>query len=242
MSEPRLLIDAPLHEAASVVLEEDQARYVGAVMRIGVGQTLRVFNAKDGEWRASVAAVAKRGLTLTVQSQIRTPAPTRDLTLLFSPLKRQATDLVIEKATELGVRRIVPVFTKRTVAETVRLDRLAAIAREAAEQCERLDAPTIAPASPLSEVLSAWDTAVPVLWAAERSDASSIPDVLGQKLPTAAALAVLIGPEGGFDAQEQAALAAFAPVHPISLGPLILRAETAAIAALALVQSAWRSR
>ena len=143
MTEPRLMIDAALAEGVEIALDEGQSRHVGTVLRRDVGDALRAFNARDGEWRARVTEKTKRGLRVRVEAFVRAAVAAPDLDLLFAPVKRHATDLIVEKATELGVRRIRPVITQRTIAETVRVDRLAAIAREAAEQTERYDAPEI---------------------------------------------------------------------------------------------------
>ena len=284
MAQPRLMIDASLAADAVLDLDEGQARYVGAVMRLEAGDALRVFNARDGEWLALVAAKTKRGVAVRVESFIRAARATADLDLLFAPVKRHATDLIIEKATELGVRRIRPVITQRTIAETVRLDRLQAIAREAAEQTERFDAPEIFAPLSLAKALDGWDASRPLIYADEAGDEADAPwggeggrampllDALqnmrpllprgggvGEEgrsdAPTSANLnaphpltpspqgrggpALLIGPEGGFAPEERTMLRGLAFVTPASLGPRILRAETAVIAALAVIQAAW---
>lgn len=276
MPDPRLLIDQALSAGAEIALDDAQARHVGAVLRLDVGDGLRVFNARDGEWRAKVTAKSKRGMSVQAQALLRAPRAVPDLELLFAPVKRHATDLIVEKATELGVRRIRPVITQRTIAETVRLDRLNAIAREAAEQTERFDVPEIYGPVSLVKALDGWDGARLLIYADEQGDEASAPwggdtgraaallevlDALGvafDKLkltpgvrhaepveaqvdlaPPPHKLALLIGPEGGFTTEERAMLRALAFVQPVSLGPRILRAETAAIAALSIIQAAW---
>jgi 16S rRNA (uracil1498-N3)-methyltransferase len=252
MSQPRLLIAQALAEGAEIELDENQARHVGAVLRLDPGDALRVFNSEDGEWRATVSAKTKRGMSVRVQAFIRPPRTPPDLDLLFAPVKRHATDLIVEKATELGVRRIRPIITQRTIAETVRLERLQAIAREAAEQTERFDAPEIRDATPLSKALDGWDAARPLIYADEAGDDDSAPwgGEGGRASPmlealralTAGApskLALLIGPEGGFTPEERRMLRDLTYVIPVSLGPRILRAETAVIAALSLIQASW---
>lgn len=260
MPEPRLLIDQPLHAGAELALDEAQARHVGAVLRLELGGAIRPFNARDGEWRARISAKSKRGMSATVEMQLRQARPTPDLDLLFAPVKRHATDLIVEKATELGVRRIRPVITQRTIAETVRLDRLQAIAREAAEQTERFDAPEILEPQSLARALDGWDATRPLIYADESGDDAEAPwggesgraKPVGEALRswTAGALvgggacgpsrlALLIGPEGGFTPEERRMLRALPYVLPVSLGPRILRAETAVIAALSVIQSAW---
>lgn len=234
---PRLLIDQPLTANAEIALDEAQARHVGTVLRLGPGDDMRVFNAVDGEWRARVCVKGKRAMEVRVESFLRPPRDAPDLDLLFAPVKRHATDLIVEKATELGVRRIRPVITQRTIAETVRLDRLRAIAREAAEQTGRFDAPEICDPLPLPRLLDGCDRTL--IFCDEAGDAAPILDALQALRPSTEKLALLIGPEGGFAPEERAMLRASALVTPVSLGPRILRAETAVIAALTLIQAAW---
>jgi 16S rRNA (uracil1498-N3)-methyltransferase len=274
MAEPRLLVDQLLRPGAEIPLEEGQARHVGAVLRLERGDILRVFNATDGEWRAHVSGKTKRGMSVRVEELLRAVRSTPDLDLLFAPVKRHATDLIVEKATELGVRRIRPVITERTIAETVRVERLQLIAREAAEQTERFDAPEIFEAEPLEKALDGWERERALIYADEARDdglwggdegrAPPIREVVRALPPwereppsldegedhaegeasaplraAASKLAVLIGPEGGFSAEERRMLRALDFVMPASLGPRILRAETAVIAALSVIQSAW---
>lgn len=271
MAEPRLLVDKLLRPGAEIQLEEAQARHVGTVLRMELGDILRVFNATDGEWRAHVSSKTKRGMSVRVEELLRSVRATPDLDLLFAPVKRHATDLIVEKATELGVRRIRPVLTQRTIAEMVRLDRLQTIAREAAEQSERFDAPEIFEAEQLTAALDGWDEARAIIYADEAGDEAGAPWG-GQKgraqpiatalraipawtseaphevgpaqapadaAPQRAKLALLIGPEGGFAREERAMLRRLPFVTPVSLGPRILRAETAVIAALSVIQAAW---
>lgn len=247
MPNPRLMIDAALTPNAELQLDEDQARHVGTVLRLEEGDGLRVFNARDGEWAARIVAKKKRSISVRLEARLREARPTPDLDLLFAPVKRHATDLIVEKATELGVRRIRPVITQRTIAETVRVDRLQSIAREAAEQTERFDAPEIVAPLSLAKALDGWDASRPLVyadeagdeegaaWGGERGRAAPI----AQALPSGDALALLIGPEGGFTPEERRMLRALPFVVPVSLGPRILRAETAVIAALSVIQSAW---
>jgi 16S rRNA (uracil1498-N3)-methyltransferase len=238
MPVPRLFVEAPLAVGADVALGEAQARYLASVLRLGPGARVRLFNGADGEWSAEVGAAGKRGATLRCREATRAQILPPDLMLLFAPVKRHGTDLIAEKGTELGVRTLQPVITKRTQSETVRADRLRAIAIEAAEQTERLDVPEIRDAAALTAILAGWDDARPLLFADEEGDAPSLPTALAGKA-AAAQLALLIGPEGGFDPEERHMLRALPFVTPISLGPRILRAETAVIAALALIQTHW---
>jgi 16S rRNA (uracil1498-N3)-methyltransferase len=246
MANPRLLIEHTLTPGAEIALEEGQARHVGAVLRLEAGDALRVFNATDGEWRARVSAKSKRGMRIVVEARLREARAAPDLDLLFAPVKRHATDLIVEKATELGVRRIRPIITQRTIAETVRLDRLSAVAREAAEQTERFDAPEILAPVSLAKALDGWDASRPLIFADEAGDAPPLLDALtpsprgeGGGGRGGAAIALLIGPEGGFAPDERRTLRALPFVTPVSLGPRILRAETAVIAALSLIQAQW---
>lgn len=248
---PRLLFGQRLEEGTVIALDQDQARHVGTVLRLGEGEQVRVFNADDGEWRARLAASSKRGISIRVEEKLREPRAVPDLDLLFAPVKRHATDLIVEKATELGVRRIRPVITQRTIAETVRLDRLSAIAREAAEQTERFDAPEIMAPVSLPRALDGWEVGRPLLYADERGEDESAPwggdmgrangvlDAINAPATSPGALALLIGPEGGFAPEERRMLRALTFVTPVSLGPRILRAETAVIAALSIIQAAW---
>jgi 16S rRNA (uracil1498-N3)-methyltransferase len=256
MANPRLMIDAALEAGAEIALDEAQVRHVGTVLRLNEGDALRVFNTADGEWSARVAAKTRRSMSVRVDTFVRAARATPDLDLLFAPVKRHATDLIVEKATELGVRRVRPVITQRTIAETVRLDRLQAIAREATEQTERFDPPEILAPLALAKALDGWDGSRPLVyadeagddakapWGGERGRATPIGDVLTSWMASETAgrpkrLAVLIGPEGGFTKAERDMLRALPHVIPVSLGPRILRAETAVIAALSVVQSLW---
>ncbi|PZO55936.1 MAG: 16S rRNA (uracil(1498)-N(3))-methyltransferase [Alphaproteobacteria bacterium] len=251
MAEPRLLIDAHLRLGAAIALDEAQARHAGTVLRLDVGDTLRLFNADDGEWRARIVEKSKRGMGATIFEFIRPARAAPDLDLLFAPVKRHATDLIVEKAAELGVRRIFPVTTQRTIAETVRVDRLSTIAREAAQQTERFDAPEIHEAQSLPRALDGWNASRRLIYADEAGDDPNAPwgGETGRALPVAEALgsgpqvprsmALLIGPEGGFTSEERRMLRSHPYVVPVSLGPRILRAETAVIAALSVIQAIW---
>jgi 16S rRNA (uracil1498-N3)-methyltransferase len=255
MAVPRLYIDSTLAEGEEIALDQDQARYLVQVLRLKTGAEVRVFNARDGEWRGSLAETSKKGGRLTLVERLRPPArPASDLHLLFAPVKRARTDIIVEKATELGVQAIRPVTTRRSIAERVRTDRFALIAREAAEQSERLDAPAIAEPEPLARVLDRWaetDGARRLLFLDEaaggegspwrRADADAPPALealrAAESGPEHEPWAVLIGPEGGFDPEERERLRGLPFVTAASLGPRILRADTAAIAALTLWQA-----
>jgi len=249
MPDPRLHIDGEIDTGAPLDLTDAQGSKLTRVLRLGVGASVRVFNGW-GEWAATIAAADKKGVRLAVGAMISQPRTSRDVTLMFAPLKRDATDLVVEKATELGVRRIMPVITARTIVEAVRIERWAMTAKAAAEQSERFDVPEIDAAQPLARALDGWDAARPVVWCDESGDDPALPwggqsaasppmleALSARPMPRAAAL--LIGPEGGFTPEEQRLLRALPFVIGVSLGPRILRAETAAIAGLTLLQAAW---
>jgi 16S rRNA (uracil1498-N3)-methyltransferase len=231
MSTPRLYLETHLSAGLEIEAEPGQAHHLGAVLRRSVGDAVAVFNAQDGEWAGRITALRKDRCRVALEAQSRAPAPEPDLRLMVAALKRDAMEWLVEKATELGVAAIHPVITRRSVADRVNQARLAAIARGAAEQCERLSLPVIHAAMPLHAALAAWD-GVRLFIAAERAGAPALPQALaGQRLP----LGLLIGPEGGFDRAELDAARSYAFVKTIGLGPRILRAETAAVAGLAVL-------
>ncbi|KXV27674.1 16S rRNA (uracil(1498)-N(3))-methyltransferase [Gluconobacter japonicus] len=225
-SDPRLyleVLDVTFTEGLELPLPAGQAHYLGNVMRQAVGDAVRVFNATDGEWAATLQTLRKDRGTIVLGAMERPPQPTDGVELLFAPLKRDATELVIRMGTELGVTAFRPVITERTNTHRLNLDRLALIASEAAEQCERLDIPMIHPPEPLKTVLSTWPDDKPLFAALERRP--------GEDGPLKAA-ALLIGPEGGFSDTEVLLLQRHSAVHALTLGPLVLRAETAVCAGL----------
>jgi 16S rRNA (uracil1498-N3)-methyltransferase len=249
----RLCVSDPLSQGASLNPAPDQARYLISVMRLPVGAELLLFNGRDGEWRARVEAVGKRDCVLRIEALARPQTAVPDLELVVALVKRGPLETIVEKATELGVRRIRLVTTRRTNADHTRIERLQAIATEAAEQTGRLDVPEILPPTKLDALLGGWDAGRRLMFCDEAGDdpdaewggsAGRAQPVL-QALDAAAAgpWAVLIGPEGGFAPEERTALRALPYVAPVTLGPRILRADTAAIAALTLWQAAlgdWR--
>ncbi len=233
----RLHVEQPLGPGQALALEGAQARYLFAVMRLAPGDALRVFNGRDGEYAARVREAGKRRGVLELAGRLRPPALPPDLWLVFSPLKKARTDMIVEKAVELGVRRILPMRSARTTAERFRHDRQAAHAVEAAEQCGVLWVPELTAFAPLTRILDNWPAGRALIFC----DAAA-PGAPALSLPPAPA-AVLIGPEGGFSPEERDRLCALEAVTRISLGPRILRAETAAIAALGLWQAQrgdWR--
>ncbi|TAN60811.1 MAG: 16S rRNA (uracil(1498)-N(3))-methyltransferase [Magnetospirillum sp.] len=228
----RLFVSAPLAAGQAVAATRDQTHYLGAVMRAALGEAVLLFNGVDGEWRCRIDSLAKAGAALVPEQQTRPQAPEPDLWLLAAPLKRDRTDLVAEKATELGVSRLWPVFTRRTNAGRVNLERMRAHLIEAAEQCERLSVPELTEPAPLDKVLAGWPDGRTLLFLDEGGGGVPLAEAA-----TAGPTALLVGPEGGFDPEERRMLAAKPYTRPVSLGPRILRAETAAIAALAVWQA-----
>jgi 16S rRNA (uracil1498-N3)-methyltransferase len=230
----RLFVDQPLGPGQPVALSEGQAHYIVSVMRLGTGAQVLLFNGRDGEWRARLEQAGRRQAILVAEEQT---APLRlppDLWLVFAPLKKARTDFIVEKATELGAARILPVQTRFTNADRIRQDRLQAHAVEAAEQCGGTFVPTVEELQPLDRVLDGWPAGRRILWCDEHlaGQAVSLPGDRAR-----GPWAILIGPEGGFAEGEQARIRAMPGVTPISLGPRILRADTAAVAALTLWQS-----
>ncbi|WP_421779952.1 16S rRNA (uracil(1498)-N(3))-methyltransferase [Falsirhodobacter deserti] len=233
MSEIRLFVDAPLQVGTDVALTEAQAHYLFGVMRQGMGAPVTLFNGRDGAWRAEVTRAAKRGGTLTCVQQT---APLRlppDLWLLFAPIKKARTDFIVEKAAEMGASRIIPVNTRFTNSERIRQDRLQAHAVEAAEQCGGTFVPEVTDIQQLDRLLADWPVDRRIMWCDESLTGARA----GLQAAGHGPWAILIGPEGGFAEAEQARLRAMAQVIPVSLGPRILRADTAAVAAMALWQA-----
>ncbi|NNL35958.1 MAG: 16S rRNA (uracil(1498)-N(3))-methyltransferase [Silicimonas sp.] len=234
----RLFVDQPLGPGQSVVLSRDQAHYLFGVMRLGQGDALFLFNGQDGEWRADVAEAGKRGGTLVCGEMTKPQGAPPDLWLLFAPIKKARTDFIIEKAVELGTARILPVQTEHTNSERIRRDRLQAHATEAAEQCGITYVPQVGELARLDQVIADWPEDRSLWFCDERLAGQG-----GGLMTRPAPAAILIGPEGGFSEAERDHLSGHAFASAISLGPRILRADTAAVAALTLWQSQigdWR--
>lgn len=233
---PRLYLDHRIAADVAIPLSQDQLHYLSSVMRRGDNAELLLFNGRDGEWRARFAPEGKRAGAAFPIEQRRTQQPTEaDLWLLFAPLKRGPVDLIAQKATELGASRLLPTVTAHSQADRINSDRLNRIAIEAAEQCERLSLPEIDAPKPLADRLADWPEERALIVCAEAGEAKPIAQALkGLKGRPAA---ILTGPEGGFGTAELDLLAGLAFTHPVSLGPRILKAETAALAALACFQA-----
>jgi 16S rRNA (uracil1498-N3)-methyltransferase len=222
---PRLFVRTPLGEGGRVELDSGQANYLGNVMRLGESAEVLTFDGSSGEWLARVADAGKKRMTLVVERRTREPEAIPDVWLAFAPVKRTQTDWLVEKATELGVAKLIPVMTRRTIAERVKLERLEAIAIEAAEQCGRTRLPAIDEPVPLAQLLRQEDR---TLYFADEGGGEPAASAF-----KAGPATILTGPEGGFTNEERAAIRSAPNAIPISLGPRILRAETAALAALA---------
>jgi 16S rRNA (uracil1498-N3)-methyltransferase len=237
----RLFMEADLAEAATVSCSSAQANYLKNVLRLKAGDDILVFNGRDGEWRSELAEAGKRGASLLIHAQVRPQEGGPDIDYLFAPLKRARLDYLVQKATEMGVAQLRPVLTRRTMPERVNVERMRANAIEAAEQCGILRIPEVRAPEKLETVVAGWDATRPIVFCDEASEESCPLSALARLQP--GPLALLIGPEGGFDESERALLASKPYVARISLGPRILRADTAAVAALALVNAVlgdWR--
>ncbi len=241
----RLFVRGPLSAGAEVDLDQGQSNYLVNVMRLGEGAGVLVFNGSDGEWQGRLVASGRKTWHLDITDQARPQTPASDLHYLFAPLKHARLDYMVEKAVEMGAGRLRPVITRHTQAKRVNRERMEANAIEAAEQCGILSVPAIDEPVQLSALLTAWPNSEPtrrLIFCDEGETRADPVAVLAALKPSP--LAVLIGPEGGFADDEREVLRAASFVTAIPLGPRILRADTAAVAALALVQAAlgdWRN-
>ena len=237
-SMPRLFVRTALANGAAVELDAKQANYLGKVMRLGAGEHVLLFDGVSGEWIARILEAGRKRMTLVAEDRTREPESVPDLWLAFAPVKRAQTDWLVEKATELGIARLQPVTTQRTIVERVKLERLEAIAIEAAEQCGRTRLPEIVEPVPLKQLLAERDTPRRLYFADEAGGEEAAGAF--QRGPAL----ILIGPEGGFADEERQLIRAAPNAVPVSLGPRILRAETAALAALAAymaIAGDWRA-
>jgi 16S rRNA (uracil1498-N3)-methyltransferase len=241
---PRLFVDAPLGEGRTVALERDQSNYLGNVLRLGAGDTILVFNGRDGEWRASIAG-RKRPDSLTVESRTRPQDDLPDLAYVFAPLKHARLDYMVQKAVEMGASRLEPVLTRFTQVSRVNGERMRANVIEAAEQCGILSLATVADPVPLERYLANRDAERLLVFCDEAAEVADPLEALKADRAAADGIDVLIGPEGGFAEQERTLLLRQPRTLRLALGPRILRADTAAVAALALVQAAlgdWQGK
>ena len=237
----RLFLQADLAEGTTVDVSIGQANYVKNVLRLKEGDKIIVFNGREGEWQASLADAGKRGATFRIGAKVRNQEDGPDIDYLFAPLKRARLDYMVQKATEMGAGRLQPVLTHRTTPERVNLERMRANVIEAAEQCGILRIPEVIAPRKLAALLADWDRERALIFCDEASQERCPFTTLARVRP--GPLALLVGPEGGFDESERALLASKPFVTSISLGPRILRADTAAVAALALVNGVlgdWR--
>jgi 16S rRNA (uracil1498-N3)-methyltransferase len=239
---PRLYVADGLASGAEIELDRAQAHYLRSVLRLGTGAAVALFNATNGEWLCRISEIGK-GASLAVERQLREPEPEAepDLWLMFAPIKRTRLDWLVEKATELGVAALLPVWTARTQVERVNLERLRAHAIEAAEQCERLSVPELRAPEQLDRLLAVWPGERQLVVCDESGAGEPIGDAAARLPPGPVAL--LVGPEGGFDETELDAIGKLSFVTRVGLGPRVLRAETATLAAVAVFQAIagdWR--
>ena len=231
----RLYVTADLGSGVAVTMDEGPAHYLLHVMRARCGNLVSLFNGRDGEWLAEITETGKRGVTATCRKQTSRQHGTPDIWLAFAPVKKTPSDYLVQKAVELGVSVLQPVFTRRTIVTRINQERMTANAVEAAEQSGRLDVPDIREAVSFDKLLASWPQDRRLLFCDEGGDAKTMTQAARESRggPTG----ILTGPEGGFDPAERTALRALSFVVPVSLGPRILRADTAALAALAIWQS-----
>ncbi|HEX6375269.1 MAG TPA: 16S rRNA (uracil(1498)-N(3))-methyltransferase [Allosphingosinicella sp.] len=223
---PRLFVEQTLAQGESLTLDGPPANYLANVLRLGLGARVKLFDDRTGEWLAEIAEAGRKRVILAVGERLREREAVPDLWLLFAPVKRGRIDWLVEKATELGVARLVPVVTRRTIVDRLNLDRLRAHIVEAAEQCERTALAGLAEPRKLETLLAEWPAERSLFFADEAG---------GEPLAAEPGpAAILIGPEGGFTDEERAAVRALPQARPVSLGPRILRADTAALAAVSL--------
>ena len=233
-STPRLFVDQSLQPRSEITLAAEQAHYLGGVLRLVAGDAVAVFNGLDGEYLAHVAEAAKKKMVLRLEKLTSAVQPPADIDYFFAPLKHSRLDYLVQKATELGARRLRPVITARTIAERVNLVRMRANVVEAVEQCNQVFVPEVLEPVTLNAALRDWDAGRALIYCDETAEQSNVVAALS-KLKTPAA--ILVGPEGGFTVEERAMLRALPFVTAVSLGARIMRADTAAVAILALAQA-----
>ncbi len=233
----RLAVEARLHQSIAVLLEGNAAHYLTHVLRLGVGEAIALFNREEGEWLARITQIRKREVMLAVEERLRAPEEKLGLTVCFAPIKGGRMETIIEKATELGASVLQPVITARTIVTKVNLERAEAIAREAAEQCERIDWPEIREPVKLLNLLGNWPSDVPLIYGDESGTSASVLELGAGAKPQQ--WAILAGPEGGFTPEEFAALKHLKAARGVSLGPRILRADTAVITLAVATLQRW---
>jgi 16S rRNA (uracil1498-N3)-methyltransferase len=240
---PRLFVRTPLAAGARIDLDRAQANYLTNVLRLGDGDAVLVFNGQNGEWKARLKQEGRRESCLVPESETRDQTPPSDLDYIFAPLKQARLDYMIQKAVEMGAGRLRPVVTRHTQVRKINRERMEANAVEAAEQCGILSLPQIDDLVPLDRLLGAWDKSRHLIFCDEAEENADPVAILSALRP--GPLAVLVGPEGGFSEDERRTIRALEFVTALPLGPRILRADTAAVAALTLVQAVagdWRPR
>ena len=238
---PRLHVETKLSEGVAFALPREQGHYLAHVLRLAAGDAVCVFNGEDGEWLSYITTVGKKAVEIRIEKKRADVQLPPDIDYVFAPLKHARLDYMVQKATELGARRLRPVITARTIAERVNLERMKLNAIEASEQCNLVFVPEVLEPLPLGKLLAQWDAGRALIYCDEAAPLGSATTALAS-LTTPAA--VLVGPEGGFTIEEREHLRRLPFVTPISLGPRIMRADTVAIAALALVQAVlgdWRA-
>jgi 16S rRNA (uracil1498-N3)-methyltransferase len=239
---PRLHVAEALADGTELSLGSEQSHYLAHVLRLVAGDAVRLFNNENGEVLAYITTVAKKSVSLRCERQVHAVQPPPDIDYVFAPLKHQRLDYLVQKATELGARRLQPMITSRTIAERVNLDRMRANVIEAAEQCNLVFVPEVLEPKSFASLMKSWDQSRAIIFCDETATASDPRSALQKIQPPAA---VFVGPEGGFTDEERSLLKSLPNVAAISLGPRIMRADTAAVAALALVQATigdWQSR
>ena len=245
-SKPRVRfhVEDNLARNSGIQLNKARSHHLGNVLRLRAGAPVALFNGRDGEWLARIDSILAGRATLTAERRLREQSAAPDLWLVFAPLKKTPLDFLVQKATELGVSALMPAITRRTVVKRVKRERMLANTVEAAEQCERLCVPRVDGVMPLPRILDDWPDGRHILLCAEYGEAEPIWQVLGRSAP-ARPCAILTGPEGGFEQSELDALRNLPFVTTVGLGPRILRADTAALTALACWQAVlgdWRNR
>lgn len=240
---PRLHVASQITAEVAIPLDKHQGNYLLNVLRLGEGASILIFNGHDGEWRADIRLASRKSAVLAPREMVRAQTAPCDLHFLFAPLKHARLDYMVQKAVEMGASRLAPVITRRTQVTRLNLDRMLANSIEAAEQCGILNLPEVGEPVPLDRLLGQWPADRRLIFCDEDEAVGDPVAALRAAVSAPAPLAVLIGPEGGFDEAERRVIAALPQSLAISLGPRILRADTAAVAALAIVQAAigdWR--